>query len=143
MVRYSDIQVGDEASFLCTVTEDMVTRFASLSGDHNPLHVDEDFAAKTRFGGRIAHGMLVGALFSRLVGMHLPGRDCLYLSQELEFREPVRPNTWVRVTGQVIHKMDAFRMLTMSNSVVDARTGELYVSGKARAQVLGTDGGDP
>jgi 3-hydroxybutyryl-CoA dehydratase len=140
VLAYHEIQIGDEASFLCDVTDDMIHRFAELSGDHNPLHEDEAFACGTRFGGRIAHGMLVGALFSRLVGMYMPGRDCLYLSQQLEFRKPVRPNTRVRVTGKVVQKTDAFRLLTLSNSVVDAQTGELYVSGKARTQVLDSEG---
>src|SRR6185295_7235732 len=80
-LQFEDISVGQSAQFEMLVTEEMVGQFAQLSGDQNPLHVDHQYAAGTSFGAPIAHGMLLASFFSRLVGMHLPGKRALYLSQ--------------------------------------------------------------
>lgn len=78
------------ASFAKTVTEADLANFAGVSTDFNPLHMDEEFAAGTRFKGRIAHGMLSGAYLSAILGMQLPGPGAVYLEQSIRFRAPVR-----------------------------------------------------
>ncbi|MGZ8447849.1 MAG: MaoC family dehydratase [Candidatus Deferrimicrobiaceae bacterium] len=83
-------KVGDTAELSKTVTEEDIVLFAKVTGDYNPVHVSEEFAKKTRFGGRIAHGMLSAGLISAVIGMKLPGPGCLYLSQTLNFRGPVK-----------------------------------------------------
>ncbi|MGZ8463687.1 MAG: MaoC family dehydratase [Candidatus Deferrimicrobiaceae bacterium] len=83
-------KVGDTAELSKTVTEEDIVLFAKVTGDFNPVHVSEEFAKKTRFGGRIAHGMLSAGLISAVIGMKLPGPGCLYLSQTLNFRGPVK-----------------------------------------------------
>jgi acyl dehydratase len=135
-LTYEEISCGDRASFVCAITDEMMDDFTRLSGDYNPIHCDDGFAKQTKMGGKIVHGMFLGALFSRLLGMCLPGRYCLYLSQDLQFRNPVRPGTTVVVEGVVVAKMDAHKLLVIENTIKDARSGLLYVSGKARAQVL-------
>ena len=73
LTTYNDLAVGQKAFIKKTITEEDLSHFISITGDINPLHVDEDFAEKTFFGQRIAHGMLSASLFSTLVGMHIPG----------------------------------------------------------------------
>ena len=84
-----EMEIGQSASFSKTITETDVTLFAGLSGDLNPVHVDESFAKTTIFHGRIAHGMLCGSLISTVLGMYLPGPGSIYLKQELNFLAPV------------------------------------------------------
>lgn len=87
---FEDLQVGMEASYARAVTEADIVGFAELSGDKNPVHLDEAYAAKTMFKGRIAHGMLTASYISTVFGMELPGPGCIYVSQTLNFRGPVR-----------------------------------------------------
>ncbi|HML90989.1 MaoC family dehydratase [Methyloceanibacter sp.] len=84
-----DLSPGMEASVSKTVTDDDITTFAELSGDINPVHLNEEFAAGTIFKKRIAHGFMTGALFSTVLGTKLPGPGCIYMSQTMNFRGPV------------------------------------------------------
>ena len=77
--------VGQTAAFSRTVTETDIVMFAGLSGDYNPVHVDQEYAVETRFGLRIAHGLLTTSFLSRLLGMELPGKGSVYLEQSLKF----------------------------------------------------------
>jgi 3-hydroxybutyryl-CoA dehydratase len=83
-------KAGDTAEMSKTVTEEDIFLFAKVTGDYNPVHVSKEFAEKTRFGERIAHGMLSAGLISAVIGMKLPGPGCLYLSQTLNFRGAVK-----------------------------------------------------
>lgn len=85
-----DLEVGMTASFSKTVKDEDIVRFADISGDTNPVHLDEAYAEKTLFKGRIAHGMLSAAFISTVFGTRLPGAGCIYLSQSLKFRAPVK-----------------------------------------------------
>jgi len=82
--------VGEEAEFSRTFTQEDVEAFSRLSGDTNPVHLDDSYARHTRFGGRIIHGMLVASLISTVLGTGLPGPGCIYMSQQLSFRAPAR-----------------------------------------------------
>ena len=101
MPTIEEIQPGQTASWKRTVTDDDIRRFAALSGDDNPVHLDEAFAATTRFKGRIAHGMLAASFISTVVGTKLPGYGCIYISQNLRFRAPVRIGDTVETTATV------------------------------------------
>lgn len=96
-----DMEPGLTRSFTRVVGDEDIERFGALSGDRNPIHFDDDYAAGTRFKGRIAHGMLSAALLSTLFGMHLPGIGAVYLSQTLKFRAPVRPGDTLAISGTV------------------------------------------
>ena len=91
---------GDTASLSRTISDDDIRAFANATGDHNPLHLDEQFAKQTRFGKRIAHGMLSASLISAVIANNLPGQGSIYLGQTLQFVAPVFPGDTVtaRVT---------------------------------------------
>ena len=88
--RFEDLTVGMSAAFSRTVSEADILAFAGVSGDTNPVHLDAEFAAATSFGQRIAHGMLSAAFISAAFGTKLPGPGCIYLSQNLRFKAPVK-----------------------------------------------------
>ncbi len=87
---YEDLKVGMTAVYSKTVTDADIVLFAGVSGDTNPVHLNDEFAAATPFKTRIAHGMLSAAFISTLLGTKLPGPGCIYMSQSLQFRAPVR-----------------------------------------------------
>ena len=96
-----DLDVGMKAAFGKTITDADIVMFAGVSGDTNPVHLDEEFAATTPFGGRIAHGMLTASLISTVLGTKLPGPGCIYLSQSMRFLAPVRPGETVRAEATI------------------------------------------
>jgi 3-hydroxybutyryl-CoA dehydratase len=100
-VFFEDLSVGQEASLSNTVTESVINAFADVSGDHNPVHVDADYAAGTMFKERIAHGMLSAAYISAVFGMKLPGPGAIYISQTLNFKAPVKIGATVVTTVRV------------------------------------------
>ncbi|MBT3071942.1 MaoC family dehydratase [Rhodomicrobium sp. Az07] len=108
---FEDLSVGQEASLTSTVKDEHITSFAEISGDTNPVHLDEAFAATTPFKQRIAHGMLSAAYISAVFGTKLPGPGCIYISQTLNFKAPVHIGdevvTTVRVTDLITEKRRA------------------------------------
>ena len=100
-VYIDDMAVGDAATFAKTVTEADILLFAAVSGDTNPVHIDQDFAAATPFKSRIAHGMLSASFISAVLGVRLPGPGTIYLSQAMRFRAPVRVGDTVVVTATI------------------------------------------
>ncbi len=84
-----DLKIGQSAIFAKTITEADIVLFSGVTGDMNPVHVNEDFAKDTLFKGRIAHGMLTASLISTVLGMKMPGPGCIYISQDLKFLAPV------------------------------------------------------
>lgn len=89
-LTYAELSLGMSRDYIKTITEDDIVSFAQVSGDSNPMHLDEDFAARTFFRSRIAHGMLTASLISTVIGTLLPGPGCIYLGQNLKFLRPVR-----------------------------------------------------
>jgi 3-hydroxybutyryl-CoA dehydratase len=96
-----DLAVGMSAAYSKTVTEADIEKFAEVSGDNNPLHLDEDFAKTTRFKGRIAHGMLSAGFISTILGTQLPGPGSVYMSQSLRFTAPVRIGDTVTARAEI------------------------------------------
>ena len=103
---FEELSVGQSAIFAKTVTEADIVAFAGVSGDFNPVHINEEFASQTMFKGRIAHGMLTAGFISTVFGTELPGPGCIYLSQSLKFKAPVRIGDTVkaRVTVSAIDR---------------------------------------
>jgi acyl dehydratase len=118
--------VGDKVEFTKTISDDDVAAFAAASGDTNPLHLDDEFASRTRFRGRIAHGTLVGGLISAALA-RLPGLT-IYLSQDLEFHNPVRVGDRLTAVCEIVEDLgdDQFRLTTR---VVD--DGDVIIDGEA------------
>lgn len=92
---------GDKASRTHTISDDMIQVFADLTGDHNPVHLDDAYAAGTRLGRRIAHGMIAAGLISATLSNDLPGPGSVYMSQTLQFEAPVYPGDTITATVEV------------------------------------------
>ena len=114
---FDDISVGLEKQFTVTITESMIDEFAKISGDYNPLHMDEKFAQSSGFKNRVCHGMLLSSLFSRLVGMYIPGKYSLYFSQTLDFVNPSIINDTITVVGKVISKTESTKLITLKTTI--------------------------
>ena len=95
VARIEDFEVGQHASFRKTFTDEDVRRFIEITGDTNPLHVDDEFAARTQFGRRVIHGMLTASIFSTMVGMLLPGKGAIYRSQTDRARHRLEIDAWI------------------------------------------------
>lgn len=133
---WTECPVGATAEFEITVTEKMVRDFAAVSGDNNPLHTDAEYAAATPFSACIVHGMLGGALFSRLVGTKLPGKKCVYLSQTLFFRKPIFIGVTVKVVGTITQQIESLRALKIKTEIRAVDTGEVLLDGEALVKIL-------
>ena len=116
-LSYDDISIGQQESFMIKITESMVEKFSNLSGDLNPLHMDNEFAESSSFNKRIVHGMLLASFFSQLIGMKLPGKNALYFSQTLNFRSPCYIDDEIEVVGEVTEKSDSTQIITVSTSI--------------------------
>ncbi|MCS6817126.1 MAG: MaoC family dehydratase [Blastocatellia bacterium] len=126
----NDVHIGATASWSKTITSADVQAFAALSGDENPLHLDEAFARNTPFGRPIVHGMLVASLISTVLGRQLPGPGTIYLSQRLEFIRPVYPGDTITATVEVIHLREDKPVVTLATRCTNQH-GEEVVRGEA------------
>lgn len=111
VVDFDDIELSAGASLEWLVEESEIDAFASLSGDRNPLHMSNEFARQKGFSGRVAHGFLLGSKVSTLVGMFLPGQDCLILEQGLSFPQPIYPGDRILIEGVVAELAPVHRIL--------------------------------
>jgi len=98
----SELRLGDRAETVNHVTEETGVKFADVSNDHNPVHLDEAYASATPFKGRIAHGMLLAAYISSVLGNDLPGPGSIYVNQTLSFKAPVRYGDTITTTVEVV-----------------------------------------
>jgi 3-hydroxybutyryl-CoA dehydratase len=129
-LMYEDIQIGDTAVFSKTITDFDIYQFAGLTGDFNPMHIDNEFAKDTFFKERIAHGLLTGSFISTVLGMKLPGPNSIYLSQNFKFLAPVKIGDTVKATVEVEEKRDDKKIIKLKTRVYNQRT-ELVVDGEA------------
>lgn len=135
-LAYDDIKTGDEASLTRTITEADIVAFADLTGDMNPVHIDADYAVKSMFGERIAHGMLLAGLISAVLGMQLPGPNSIYLGQDLKFTAPVKIGDTVKVVVTVTEKRDDKRIIKLRTTASNQR-GEMVIDGNAVVKKVG------
>lgn len=131
---FSDIKIGNVFSFKKKISGDMVDSFAKLSGDFSPLHMDNNYAKKSGFDGRVIHGMLMASFFSKLVGMLCPGEKALYLSQNIKFINILPINSEVLVEGVVVAKFDSVNIIELKTSIYDLNKKKI-VDGLARVKV--------
>ena len=117
ILTFNEIKIGQKITFEELISEKSVDTFAQISGDFNPLHMDDKYAALTNFGKRICHGMLLSSFFSRLVGMYLPGKNSLYFSQTLNFRSPCFIGDKITVEGIVLDKSESTKIVTISTKI--------------------------
>ena len=131
---FAQIKLGDIVSFTEKITKSNLVSFANLSGDYNPLHMDENYAKKTRFKKQVCHGILLASFFSKLVGMHMPGKNALYFSQTLNFQVPCFVDDQITIQGEVTDKSDSTRMITIKTTIHN-QLGVCLVDGLAKVLV--------
>jgi acyl dehydratase len=121
---------GDTAEITKTIEQADIDAFADLTGDHNPVHVDEEFAKTTRFGRRIAHGMLTASLISAVLANKLPGEGSVYLGQTLEFKAPVFPGD--EITARVtVKEMREDKPIVKLETLCINQRDEIVIRGEA------------
>ncbi len=126
----AELRVGATASWTKRITQEDIETFAALTGDDNPLHLDEAFARNTRFGRPIAHGMLVASMISTVLGRLLPGPGTIYLSQSLQFVRPVYPGDTITAIVEVTRIREDKPIVTMATRCINQK-GEEVVRGEA------------
>ena len=124
------MKLGDTAEMTKTIEQADVDAFADLTGDHNPVHVDEEFAKTTRFKRRIAHGMLTASLISSVLANKLPGEGSIYLGQTLEFKAPVFPGDTITARVTVKEIREDKPILKLETLCINQRD-EIVIRGEA------------
>ncbi len=137
--RYEDINVGDEAAVSKTITEADILMFAAVSTDFNPMHVNEEFAKKSRFGKRIAHGCISSGLISAVIGMKLPGPGAIYAGQTVKFVKPVLIGDTITARARVLDKFTKkngeLKFLKIETNCYN-QAGECVTEGEATVIVM-------
>ena len=130
---FEDLAIGQKASFGKTITEADIVLFAAVTGDTNPMHLNEEYARGSFFGERIAHGMLAAGLITKVMGTQLPGPGTIYMSQSLRFRKPVRIGETVTATVEITSLNAEKHRVTLST--VCRVKGEPVLEGEAMVTV--------
>lgn len=129
------LKIGDKFTTNRTVTDELIRAFAEVSGDYNPIHLDEEFASKTRFGKRIAHGMLSGAFISAVLGNEFKDMKIVYLSQTMRFTAPVFIGDTVTTTATITNIREDKNIITCE-TICTNQNGETLVTGESKIMVL-------
>lgn len=138
---FSSFCVGERATVARQITDEDIRQFAELSGDHNGLHTDSAYAATTRYGKRVAHGLLIAAPISAMAGHLLPGKRCVLLGSNVRFLQPVFPGDRLTYQGTITHISKATRVLKVQIEVTN-QTGTVVLRGGYEGQVLHAPGGE-
>jgi len=131
---FDEIRIGLIHNFEVIIDKELIKKFANISGDFNPLHMDEKYAENTKFGKRVVHGMLLASFFSRLVGMYLPGKNALYFSQNLNFVGPCFIGDKIIVQGEVIDKSEATKIIKLKTLIKNIE-GKSLVEGTSQVMI--------
>ena len=129
-MTFEEIQIGDSAEFTKVITADMIKAFSEISGDTNPVHLDEEYAKGTVFKERIAHGILVTGLISRVLGCQLPGEGAIYVSQEVKFLRPVKIGDTITAQVEAISKEERRKTVTFK-TICTNQLGKKVIDGQA------------
>ncbi len=130
------LQTGATASRTMTISDDMIRAFAELTGDTNPVHLDDGYAAGTQFGRRIAHGMIAAGMISATLANDLPGPGTVYLGQSLKFKRPVYPGDAITATVEVLSVRPDKPIVTLG-TVCTNQDGDVVLEGEAVVRVAG------
>lgn len=129
-----DIIVGDaEYKNKILITEELLQKFADISGDYNPLHINESFAQKRGFKNKVAYGNILGLLISQLVGMHLWSEEVMLISQKVDYKKPMYPGDLIELSGKVSQISDAVNIVELSLRFVKD-DGEIIATGKCQVR---------
>lgn len=124
------MKIGDRYSITKFFTNDDVIKFAEISGDNNPIHLDEEYAAGTRFKKRIVHGILVSGMISAVLGMHLPGPGSVYIKQTLNFRAPVFLHDKITASVQIL-KIRPDKPIVTLETICKNQESTIVIDGEA------------
>lgn len=138
LLHFEDLTLGLTEVLSKRIESSDVVGFAEVTGDRNPIHLSEHFAARTPFGGRIAHGLYTASLISAVLGTRLPGPGAVYISQTLNFRAPVRIGDTVRVEVKVAELVEAKRRARLA--CICSVEGETVLDGEAWVKVPAREG---
>lgn len=130
-----DLKIGDTFTITREITDDLVRAFAEVSGDHNPIHLDDEYAKQTRFGRRIAHGMLSGAFISAVLGNEFRGLTIVYLSQSMRFTAPTFIGDVITTTATITAIREDKGIVTIE-TVCSNQDGAVTVTGEAAIMVM-------
>ena len=131
---FDEIELGMQKSFKVNISENMLNEFGRSTEDYNPLHMNEKYASSTSFKKRVCSGMFLSSFFSRLVGMYLPGKHALHISQSLNFVNPCFIGETVTVRGKVIDKSPATKIIKLETTITN-ESGKRIIDGKAQVIV--------
>jgi len=123
-----DLKVGQTDEIKVDVSLEDIDKFAQISGDYSPIHMDDSFAKEQGLKGRIAHGMLIGALVSGFIGTRLPGRYGILQSMDIGFRNPLIPPDTVQIKGKVISISESVRQVVIKITISDSKGTHLAVA---------------
>ena len=131
---FDEIELGMQKSFKVDISKNMLDVFGRDTGDYNPLHMSEEYASSTSFKKRVCSGMFLASFFSRIVGMHLPGKHALHISQSLNFVNPCFIGETITVEGKVIDKSPATKIIKLETTITN-ESGKRIIDGKAQVIV--------
>jgi 3-hydroxybutyryl-CoA dehydratase len=131
---FDEIELGMQKSFKVDISKNMLDVFGRDTGDYNPLHMSEEYASSTSFKKRVCSGMFLSSFFSRLVGMYLPGKHALHISQSLNFVNPCFIGETITVEGKVIDKSPATKIIKLETTITN-ESGKRIIDGKAQVIV--------
>ena len=134
-MKFDEIEIGQKAEYVRTITEHDIELFAEVSGDLNPVHMDEKYAKNTMFKGRIAHGMLSVSFISTTLANQLPGPGTIYLKQEVFFKRPVRIGDTITTQVEVINKNEEKKRLSLKTTCLNQQE-EIVVTGEASGMLI-------
>ena len=131
---FDEIELGMQKSFKVDISKNMLDVFGRDTGDYNPLHMSEEYASSTSFKKRVCSGMFLSSFFSRLVGIYLPGKHALHISQSLNFVNPCFIGETITVEGKVIDKSPATKIIKLETTITN-ESGKRIIDGKAQVIV--------
>ena len=131
---FDEIELGMQKNFKVDISKNMLDVFGRDSGDYNPLHMSEEYASSTSFKKRVCSGMFLASFFSRIVGMYLPGKHALHISQSLNFVNPCFIGETITVEGKVIDKSPATKIIKLETTITN-ESGKRIIDGKAQVIV--------
>lgn len=135
IAKFEDIKIGQKADLTHAITAEDVDLFGKLSGDYNPVHFDDEWAKKTIFEGRIAHGLLTGAYISTLLANKLPGPGTVYLKQEFKFKLPVKIGDIIKAEVEVVKLIEDKKWIILRTICIN-QNNETVLDGEATVMLM-------
>jgi 3-hydroxybutyryl-CoA dehydratase len=133
--NFESIHENTVYSTKLVITEELLKAFGELSGDYNPLHIDDAYAKEKGFTGKVAYGNILGLLISQLVGMNLWSKEVMLISQKINFNKPIYTGNFIELTGKITQKSSALKVVELSLSFANDE-GDIVASGKCHVRCL-------